>query len=71
MLPPLAVLIEVRSDCGNQAFVDRLKGLLTAKPLSPFRTDAVSRGRSISIFTLEIISCAISNLLFFFTVPPS
>jgi hypothetical protein len=39
---------------------------LAAKVLSPFLTDSVSRGISISLFTLEIISRAISIRLFFF-----
>jgi len=34
--------------------------------LNPWRTDSVSRGLSISLFKLEIISLAISIRLFFF-----
>jgi hypothetical protein len=39
--------------------------------LKALRTDAVSRGLSISLLTLEIISLAISIRLFFFISSPS
>ena len=41
-----------------------------ARPISPFLTDSVSRGNCISLFTLEIISLAISIRLFFFITNP-
>jgi len=41
-----------------------------ALALNPWRTDSVSRGLSISLFTLEIISLAISIRLFFFINRP-
>ena len=41
-----------------------------ARPLRPLRTDSVIRGRSISLFTLEMISLSICLRLIFFMEKP-
>jgi len=66
---------QIRAECcstqitRNHARAEMAAGFSTAGAawtLKPLRTDSVSRGRSISLFTRETISLSISIRLFFF-----